>query len=155
MVLDLVSPISANVTAVESEITVPHYRGFNGFWHGDGWLYIDNYTSLYGVNQTSSDINNFDTNDINLIDKFNSSLHGWGKTMKLNKEAYAEFVEAGDSNEYTYSWFEIPYYNMRYIFSVGGDWKSTTKAGLLSRHVVEDITELTYVKCIVLDDKAE
>lgn len=153
--IDIVSPISANVTAVENEIKVPHYRGFNGFWHGDGWLYIDNYTSLYGVNQTSSDINNFDTNDINLIDKFNSSLSGWGKTMKLNKEAYAEFIEAGDSNEYTYSWFEIPYYNMRYNFSVGGDWKSTTKAGLLSRQVIQDITELTYVKCIVLDDKAE
>ena len=75
--------------------------------------------------------------------------------MKLNKEAYAEFIEAGDSNKYTYSWFEIPYYNNRYNFSVGGDWKSTTKAGLLSRQVIEDITELTYVKCIVLDDKAE
>lgn len=44
---------------------------------------------------------------------------------------------------------------MRDNFSVGGDWKSTTKAGLLSRQVIGDITELTYVKCIVLDDKAE
>lgn len=47
------------------------------------------------------------------------------------------------------------YYNMRDNFSVGGDWKSTTKAGLLSRQVIGDITELTYVKCTVLDDKAE
>lgn len=166
--IDIVSPISANVTAVENEITVPHYRGFNGFWHGDGWLYIDNYKFEYTdydekvKTSTSTDINNFKVADKTLFEKVGfGGTYGFIKTLKVNDEADIEMVDVDTSDEYTYNHIIINDDSDFNSFIVGGDWKSTNKAGLLSRKTLDynmiggSYQEVTYVKCIVLDDKAE
>lgn len=166
--INIVSPISANVTAVEYEITVPHYRGFNGFWHGDGWLYIDNYKFEYTDDDkkvktsTSTDINNFKVADKTLFEKVGfGATYGFIKTLKVNNEANIEIVDVDTSDEYTYNHIIINDNSDFNSFIVGGDWKSTNKAGLLSRKTLDysmigsSYQEVTYVKCIVLDDKAE
>lgn len=167
--IDIVSPISANVTAVENEIKVPHYRGFNGFWHGDGWLYIDNYNikNTLDINElkisTSVNINNFDVADSLLLIKndFTATIDNYIKTLRIDKKANVQFIDTDTSEQYTYNHINVQHDASLDSFIVGGDWKSTTKAGLLSRKAISknsigtDIKELTYVKCIVLDDKAE
>lgn len=167
--IDIVSPISANVTAVENEIKVPHYRGFNGFWHGDGWLYIDNYNikNTLDINElkisTSVNINNFDVTDSLLVIKndFTATIDNYIKTLRIDKKANVQFIDTDTSEQYTYNHINVQHDASLDSFIVGGDWKSTTKAGLLSRKAISknsigtDIKELTYVKCIVLDDKAE
>ena len=167
--INIVSPISANVTAVENEIKVPHYRGFNGFWHGDGWLYIDNYNikNTLDINElkisTSVNINNFDVTDSLLLIKndFTATIDNYIKTLRIDKKANVQFIDTDTSEQYTYNHINVQHDASLDSFIVGGDWKSTTKAGLLSRKSISknsigtDIKELTYVKCIVLDDKAE
>lgn len=149
-------------TLDQVQFNVPCYRGFNTFWYGDIWLFIENYLSRHDSTSNkrkfyfTDNPNNFsdDTNNKEIVIDVDVVGNNWAKNIIVGQTANLITNKTSNNANYMHSYREENLNNTIGITTVGGN-ATSSRSGLVSLSIGDEVynnyTNVGFVKCYILN----
>lgn len=149
-------------TLDQVQFNVPCYRGFNTFWYGDIWMFIENYLSKHDSTSNkrkfyfTDNPNNFsdDPDNKEIVIDVDVVGDNWAKNIIVGQTANLITNKTSNNANYMHSYRKEESYNDSGITIVGGDATSSC-CGLVSlfigRKTYDNHTNVGFVKCYIID----
>jgi hypothetical protein len=156
---------SFNDGYTQRQLNVPCYRGFNTFWYGDTYLYIDNFISKYDSTTKKRNFY-FTDNPDNFSNDISNKEHiisidvpksNWAKNIVVGKTADLITDKTSDNTNYMSSYRNDNTYADLQSTVVGGGAVSDSKCGLglafltCFRSWENGYRQYGFVKCCIID----
>lgn len=144
-------------------LNVPCYRGFNTFWYGDIYLYIDNFMSKYDSTTKKRNFY-FTDNPDNFSNDISNKEHiisidvpesNGAKNIVVGKTADLITDKTSDNTNYMSSYrYDNPYADLQSVV-VGGSAANDSKCDLAFltcfRYLETGYSQYGFVKCYIID----
>lgn len=149
-------------TLDQVQFNVPCYRGFNTFWYGDIWLFIENYLSRHDSTSNkrkfyfTDNPNNFsgDTNNKEIVIDVDVVGNNWAKNIIVGQTANLITNKTSNNANYMHSYRSENLNNTIGITIVGGN-ATRSRCGLVSLSIGDETynnyTNVGFVKCYILN----
>lgn len=149
-------------TLDQVQFNVPCYRGFNTFWYGDIWLFIENYLSRHDSTSNkrkfyfTDNPNNFsdDTNNKEIVIDVDVVGNNWAKNIIVGQTANLITNKTSNNANYMHSYRRENLNNTIGITTVGGN-ATSSRCGLVSLSIGDEVynnyTNVGFVKCYILN----
>lgn len=149
-------------TLDQVQFNVPCYRGFNTFWYGDIWIFIENYLSEHDSTSNkrkfyfTDNPNNFDddTNNKEIVIDVDVVGNNWAKNIIVGQTANLITNKTSNNANYMHSYRVEKLNNTIAITTVGGN-ATSSHCGLVSLSIGNDTndtyTNVGFVKCYIID----
>lgn len=149
-------------TLDQVQFNVPCYRGFNTFWYGDIWMFIENFLSIYDSTSRkrkfyfTDNPNNFsnDTNDKEIVIDVDVVGNNWAKNIIVGQTANLITNKTSNNANYMHSYrSDDSSTSLKYTI-VGGS-AASSRCGLVSLNFTSPTynayTNVGFVKCYIID----
>lgn len=148
-------------TLDQVQFNVPCYRGFNTFWYGDIWIFIENYLSRHDSTSNkrkfyfTDNPNNFDndTNNKEIVIDVDVVGNNWAKNIIVGQTANLITNKTSNNANYMHS-YRKELNNTIGITIVGGN-ATSSRCGLVSLSIGGEMyntyTNVGFVKCYIID----
>ena len=149
-------------TLDQVQFNVPCYRGFNTFWYGDIWLFIENYLSKHDSTSNkrkfyfTDNPNNFsdNTNNKEIVIDVDVVGNNWAKNIIVGQTANLITNKTSNNANYMHSYRRENLNNTIGITIVGGN-ATSSRCGLvslsISNETYNNYTNVGFVKCYILN----
>lgn len=149
-------------TLDQVQFNVPCYRGFNTFWYGDIWMFIENYLSRHDSTSNkrkfyfTDNPNNFgdDTDNKEIVIDVDVVGNNWAKNIIVGQTANLITNKTSNNANYMHSYRKEKLNNTIGITIVGGNANSS-RCGLASLYfgneTYNNYTDVGFVKCYIID----
>lgn len=149
-------------TLDQVQFNVPCYRGFNTFWYGDIWMFIENYLSKHDSTSNkrkfyfTDNPNNFsdDPDNKEIVIDVDVVGNNWAKNIIVGQTANLITNKTSNNANYMHSYRKEGSYNDSGITIVGGD-ATSSRCGLVSLSIgcetYNNHTNVGFVKCYIID----
>lgn len=144
------------------QFNVPCYRGFNTFWYGDIWMFIENYLSIYDSTSRkrkfyfTDNPNNFDNdkNNKEIVIDVDVVENNWAKNIIVGQTANLITNKTSNNANYMHSYrSDDSSTSLKYTI-VGGS-ATSSRCGLVSLNFTSPTynayTNVGFVKCCIID----
>lgn len=149
-------------TLDQVQFNVPCYRGFNTFWYGDIWIFIENYLTEHDSTSNkrkfyfTDNPNNFDddTNNKEIVIDIDVVGNNWAKNIIVGQTANLITNKTSNNANYMHSYRVEKLNNTIAITTVGGN-ATSSHCGLVSLSIGDETfntyTNVGFVKCYIID----
>lgn len=149
-------------TLDQVQFNVPCYRGFNTFWYGDIWMFIENFLSKHDSTSNkrkfyfTDNPNNFndDTDNKEIVIDVDVVGNNWAKNIIVGQTANLITNKTSNNANYMHSYRSEKLNNTIGITTVGGN-ATSSRCGLVSLSIggetYNTYSNVGFVKCYIID----
>lgn len=149
-------------TLDQVQFNVPCYRGFNTFWYGDIWMFIENFLSKYDsisgkrkfyFTDNPANFNDDITDKENVID-IDVAENNWAKNIMVGQTANLITNKTSNNANYMHS-YRNESLNTSTSYTIVGGGATSSRCGLVSldfdNRTYDSYNNVGFVKCCIID----